>query len=220
MESCIIQVGSSKIYFVDFQVGNWFQEILYSFQRLMYIYDVMLTEPTYLKNYLVKIARRLRGIHIFGSGIEWGEPPELERDVAISLIVNLEDFRVLFFPDAHNLQKPSESCRKSMVRLRRFLTSLLEKLEQGPEKKAWLAQRIMNIKEAVVNYSSKDFDESPLIKTVGHSGFKVSPEFESAITELRKLIGIEIGKIGKKYRLEIPKGLTKILPKEEPMEKK
>ena len=152
-----------------------------------------------------KIANRIRGFSLGGFGAEW-EPPQLEQDIAQSVITFLEDRRVLFNP--YPLEEGNQ-CIESVLEIRKFLTGVL----QGLPNKPGLAQHLRVLRGACRSFLDAVHAESRHRPHLAlYQGGKEAQDFFIALGELRRSFGIHLGLIAATYHIGLEGDLATILP--------
>src|SRR2546422_3596860 len=133
------------------------------------------------------IASRLTGISTPFFGASW-KPSDTDRSVAKRVITFLEDRRVLYSPS--ELEMPAH-CVESVLEIRRFLTTEIDKLDE----KADLTASLRAMRAASRKFlNAVQADEGRIIRFGAESGHYASWTFNSALGELRGVFGIHIAR--------------------------
>ena len=152
-----------------------------------------------------EIANRLTGISTPIFGVSW-QPSELEVTAARRVVTFLEDRRVLYSPS--ELEVPSE-CVDSVLKIRRFLTSEIGKLDSKSE----LASSLRAMRAASRKFlESIGGEDSNIIRYALQHGHYASWTFYSALGEMRGVFGIHLARIATGFRLDVEDDLASILP--------
>jgi hypothetical protein len=151
-----------------------------------------------------EIASRLTGISSPIFGVSWN-PPAAEVTVARRVIAFLEDRRVLFADESIEVL---EHCVRSVIEVRRYLTSEIQQLTEGELCSSLRAMRAACRKflEAV------DDRDGIVVRYGGHPGHWASWRFGGALGELRGVFGVHIARIAAQNGLDIEDDLARILP--------
>lgn len=152
-----------------------------------------------------EIASRLTGISTPLGGLSW-EASELTSSAARRVIAFLEDRRVLYVPD--QLEVPSH-CVRSVLDIRRFLSSELEKLDAGSEFAASLRAMRAACRKFLERVGVGGRDATLYANERGHWA---SWTFYSALGEMRGTFGIHLAQIAAHFKLDVEDGLASILP--------
>jgi hypothetical protein len=151
------------------------------------------------------LARRLTGISTPVIGISW-QPEPSETDAARRVLVFLEDRRVLYEPS--ELEVP-EHCVESVLRIREYLTKELGDLDGDSP----LGSNLRAIRAACRKFLRMVDGHRPRLYPPGAYQRWV---FDSALGELRGVVGVHVALIAERYGIEVDTDLSRILP--EPVE--
>jgi hypothetical protein len=149
------------------------------------------------------LVRRLTGISTPLGGVSW-QPEPSESDAANRVLAFLEDRRVLY--EAYSWEVPSQ-CVDSVLEIRRMLTAEIGALSPSSP----LAANLRAITAAGRKFlrSTGVRDNEPSIATpygLHRWGF------ETALGELRAVVGIHVALIAERHSLPVPRQLQGILP--------
>lgn len=153
-----------------------------------------------------EIINRISGISVPIFGVQWN-PPELEISKAKRLIEFLEDRRVLYTPDSMEV---AEHCVKSVLEIRRFLTSELSDIDSDAE----LAKNLRAMRAACrkfLNDVSYE-DDRRIITFARDRGHYASWKFYGSLGIMRGVFGVHIALIAVSYGLNVEDELASILP--------
>lgn len=155
---------------------------------------------------VLEIMRRIKGFSTPLGGLDW-EAPVPQRAVAEKVIVFLEDRRVLTMPRAitHAVGDP-DHCVASVFQIRETLTHILMDPDTGGE----VAEHLKAMRAACRRF----------LNSVGHDhsahqhvhDLEEGAIFGAALGEFRAVIGIQLGVMAARYKLELPEELAAILP--------
>lgn len=153
---------------------------------------------------VLEIMRRIKGFSTPLGGVDW-DLPVPQRAVAEKVVVYLEDRRVLTMPRAviHAVAEPGH-CVASVLQIRETLTQILMEPDAGDE----LAENLKAMRAACRRFLNA---AGPTHSGDVHNRFE-SATFGAALGELRAVIGIQLGVIAARYKLELSQDLESILP--------
>lgn len=151
-----------------------------------------------------EVLARLTGLSSPVFGVSWN-PPELHIQVARRVIAFLEDRRVLFVPS--EMEVP-DHCVRSVLEIRRFLTTELQSLDGDSE----LADSLRALRAACRKFMDNVGARSDIIVFGAHRGHWASWEFNGALGELRGVFGIHIARLAATHGLDVEGELASILP--------
>jgi len=151
-----------------------------------------------------EVLARLTGLSSPVFGVSWN-PPEPQVQVARRVVAFLEDRRVLFVPS--EMEVP-DHCVRSVLEIRRFLTTELQALDGGTE----LADSLRALRAACRKFMNTVDARSDIIVFGAHRGHWASWEFNGALGELRGVFGIHIAQLAAAYGLDVEGDLATILP--------
>lgn len=158
-----------------------------------------------------KLANRLTGISAFGFGANW-QAPEPEAAVVRNLIHFLEDRRVLYVD--YCLEIPEE-VNDSLLKVREELTGALQQLPDGSP----AIEPIRMMRAAARKFLNREHPH--FINLVSHRRQDpdwrmpgISPEFFTALGEIRAVFGREITTLAYVYGIDVEAELASILPPE------
>ena len=151
-----------------------------------------------------EIVNRLTGFATPVFGVSWN-PPEAHITIARRVITYLEDRRVLYNP--YNLEDPGH-CIQSVIQIRQFLTAELNNLFEDDT----LSQNLRAMRAACRKFldTVQEGDEG----TRGgwrYGGFH-GWVFNSALGELRGVIGIHVTALAAQHGLDVEGDLASVLP--------
>ena len=147
-----------------------------------------------------EIVARITGISVPICGISW-TPPEAEVTVARRVLAFLEDRRVLYV--LWNLEVP-EACNSSVLEIRRYLTSEIQRLGDNSEE---LAGSLRAMRAACRKFLTPV--PSGEFQRMGSYG----PRWlAGALGELRGVFGVHIARLAAQYGLDVEDELAAILP--------
>lgn len=155
------------------------------------------------KEYALKFERiykNITGLSCPVFGIQWNAPI-IEADEARSIIVLLEDKRVLFNPAD---MEDSNHCTLSILDIRSEITKALQKLPASSN----LSNSLKRMRKSCLEFSNK----------LGHPNFlNFDPPVQVSILErelfkLREKFGISVAEISVAYGIDIDDGLASIIP--------
>jgi len=154
-------------------------------------------------------ARRLTGITTPFGGLSFAPPTETEREAAHHLITFLEDRRVLYNPS--DLEE-REHCVRSVLEIRRELIHTACQHDRagvlGAQLRA-MAAACRKFLDAMQRLTIQDrFALRP-----GSFGYGAWV-FDSALGELRGVIGIHVAQLAARYDVDVGEELATILPAE------
>ena len=152
-----------------------------------------------------EISRRVTGFSTPVFGVSW-EPGEAEVTAARRVITFLEDRRVLFEPT--ELEQP-EHCVMSVIEIRRFLTEQLGSLGDDED----LAPHLVAMRAACRRFVT-------VAQGLEDRGARLMPwmdgtpawMFNSALGELRGVVGVHVAQIATKFGLDVEDDLAQTLP--------
>lgn len=154
-----------------------------------------------------EIARRLTGISTPIFGVSW-EPGEADVAVARRVVRFLEDRRVLFNP--YELEVPAH-CIESVIEIRRFLTDQINTLADDDD----VVPHLVAMRTACRKFlDSIDEPERRGLLHPGNMWGSPGWVFNSALGELRGVIGVHVAQLAAKHGLDVAEGLDSILPAE------
>jgi hypothetical protein len=152
-----------------------------------------------------EIVNRLTGFSTPVFGISWN-PPQTHIAVARRVITFLEDRRVLYNP--YHMEDPRH-CIESVIEIRQFLTAELSNLSGDEE----LVQNLRAMRAACRKFLDTVQESDGRRGFAGH--FRSGSDswiFNSALGELRGVIGIHIAALAAQHGLDIEGDLATILP--------
>jgi hypothetical protein len=154
-----------------------------------------------------EIVNRLTGFSTPIFGVSW-DPPQSHIAVARRIITFLEDRRVLYNP--YHMED-SRHCIQSVIEIRQYLTSELGNLTDDEG----LPQNLRAMRAACRKFldTVHEGDEEPRLRR--HYGFGDLPSiwiFNSALGELRGIIGIHVAALAAQHGLDVEGDLASILP--------
>lgn len=155
-----------------------------------------------------EVAKRLSGFSTPIFGVSW-EPAEAEVTVARRVVAFLEDRRVLFNP--YELEVP-DHCVASVIDIRR---SLVDELGGAHGDDDHLAPHLAAMAAACRKFLDTVDDGSR--RHLAHPGNMWGSDawvFNSALGELRGVIGVHVAQLAGKYGLDVGDDLASILPAE------
>ncbi len=157
-----------------------------------------------------EIINRLTGFSTPIFGVSWN-PPQTHISIARKIITFLEDRRVLYNP--YHMEDPRH-CVQSVIEIRQFLTSELSKLseDEGP------LQNLRAMRAACRKFLDNVYEGDDRRRIIGHRGFGSMPDnwiFNSALGELRGIIGIHVAALAAQHGLDVEGDLASILPAED-----
>jgi len=150
-----------------------------------------------------EIASKLTGFSTPVIGASW-VPPKNQREIAKSVVIFLEDKRVLYNPS--ELEDP-QHCISSVLAIRQFLTEKMNDLDQNCE----LAKNLRTMRLACRKFldSAQILDRS---LNFSHRPRYDSWVFYSSLGEMRGVFGMCLSQILLSFGLDIEKDLASILP--------
>jgi hypothetical protein len=153
-----------------------------------------------------EISRRLTGFSTPLGGVQW-QPADADVTIARRVVRFLEDRRVLFNPS--ELESP-DHCVTSIIEIRRTLTDELAHLD-GPR------EPLGGILTGMRTACRKFLDTAQAVDHDGglwtpHRGGYPTWRFDTALGELRGVIGIHLAHLAAAYKLDIEDDLATILP--------
>jgi hypothetical protein len=153
-----------------------------------------------------EVVRRLNGISTPVFGVSWN-PGEAGVAVARRVLTYLADRRVLFSP--YELEV-ADHCIRSVIEIRHALTEQLMDLGGDDE----IAPHLIAMRAACRKFldSSAELDRHGAIPKPGQFGGTPNWVFDSALGELRGVVGVHVAQIAAKYGLDVEDGLASILP--------
>ena len=150
-----------------------------------------------------ELLSRLNGISTPFGGVSW-TPPVADVAVARSVLVYLEDRRVLYNP--YWVESP-EHAASSIDGIRGFLTTQLTAGGIGDD----LAATLRAMRAACRKFF--DNAEIELTELQYRTGGRVdNVYFDNALGELRAVFGIHVAQLAARYGLDVPESLVVILP--------
>ncbi|MCP3879983.1 MAG: hypothetical protein GY701_16560 [Sulfitobacter sp.] len=153
-----------------------------------------------------EISRRVTGFSTPIFGVSW-EPGEAEVTAARRVITFLEDRRVLFEPT--ELEQP-EHCVMSVIEIRRFLTELLGSLGDDEDLAPHLVAMRAACRRFVTVAQGLEDRGSELMKPWMNG--TPAWTFNSALGELRGVVGVHVAQIATKFGLDVEDDLAQTLP--------
>jgi hypothetical protein len=150
------------------------------------------------------LASKLTGFSTPFFGISW-QPPETERKIANSVVIFLEDRRVLYNPTEMELPY---RCMSSINEIRHFFTETLAELNQKSE----LAKNLKTMRAACRKFldTTQSLDNGRVL-SLSHTSYN-GWIFLSALGELRGTFGMCLSQIVLAYGLNVEEDLATILP--------
>jgi hypothetical protein len=153
-----------------------------------------------------KIAKSLTGISTPVFGVSW-TPPESDREVVRRLVLFFEDRRALYNP--FDLETPHWVI-ESVLEIRKRLTETIVSVDRASD----IAPHLRAMRAAC----RKFMDEAEKKKRGRHPRYGFEDIF-AALGEMRAILGIHIGQLCVKYRIDIEGELSSILPIEDDTKK-
>ena len=151
-----------------------------------------------------EVLARLTGLSTPVFGVSW-TPPEPHVQVARRVVAFLEDRRVLFVPS--EMEVP-DHCVRSVLEIRRFLTTELQSLDGDSE----VAGSLRALRAACRKFMNTVGVRSDIIVFGANRGHWASWEFNGALGELRGVFGIHIARLAAAHGLDVEDELASILP--------
>lgn len=151
-----------------------------------------------------EVLARLTGLSSPVFGVSWN-PPEPHVHVARRVVTFLEDRRVLFVPS--EMEVP-DHCVRSVLEIRRFLTTELQSLDGHSE----LADSLRALRAASRKFMNAVGARPDIIVFGAHPGHWASWEFNGALGELRGVFGVHIARLAAAHGLDVAGELASILP--------
>ncbi len=159
-----------------------------------------------------EIASRLTGFSTPVFGVSWN-PPQAHITIARRVITYLEDRRVLYNP--YHLEDPWQ-CVQSVLDMRKYLTSELGSLDADEGPAPHLRAMRAACRKFLDNVQEDDNGRRPYRRYWG-SG----PDnwiFNSALGELRGVIGIHVAALAAQHGLDVEGDLSTSLPAQDKQE--
>ena len=154
-----------------------------------------------------EVAKRLTGFSTPIFGVSW-QPPEAEVAVARRVVNFLEDRRMLFNP--YELEV-AEHCVDSVVEIRHFLTAELGGLGDDDD----IAPHLVAMRAACRKFLDAFHDDGRWLHLPrGQYASSSRWVFDSAMGELRGVVGVHVAQLAAKYGLDVEDGLAAVLPAE------
>jgi hypothetical protein len=148
-----------------------------------------------------EVASRMTGFSSPIFGVSW-QPPTPDVTIARRMIAFLEDRRVLYEP--YEVKVP-HLCISSITGIRDFLTELIA--DHAGSKDLEISLRSMRA-------ACRKF--MAIVSSIPPSDITMNNrDFNQALGELRGVIGIHVGLLAMKYRLDVEDDLASILPTED-----
>ncbi len=154
--------------------------------------------PRHLKYKFSEIASRITGISIPIFGISWN-PPESERKIIRSLLIFLEDRRVLYNPFAFEME---HQVTYSILQIRETLTKTIQHLSE----RSGAVPVLKAMQAACREYLDSSNDPSEF----GWHNYG----FLAHLGRLRAIFGYHIVQLAVMYGIDVEGELAKILPPE------
>lgn len=153
-----------------------------------------------------EVVRRLNGISTPVFGVSWN-PGEADVAVARRALTYLADRRVLFSP--YELEV-ADHCVRSVIEIRHSLTEQLMNLGGDDD----IAPHLVAMRAACRKFldSSAELERHGSLPRPGGSAGTPDWIFDSALGELRGVVGIHVAQLAAKYGLDVEDGLASILP--------
>lgn len=153
-----------------------------------------------------EVVRRLNGISTPVFGVSWN-PGEADVAVARRVLTYLADRRVLFNPCVLEV---ADHCVRSVIEVRHFLTDQLMSLAGDDD----IAPHLVAMRAACRKFldGSAELERHDALPRPGQFGGTPNWVFDSALGELRGVVGIHVAQIAAKYGLDVEDGLASILP--------
>jgi hypothetical protein len=151
-----------------------------------------------------ELKHRLTGISCPIFGISW-EPSESEIEIARRVIAYLEDRRVLYVP--HELEVPRH-CVRSVLEMRRRLTGEIGDLGDNSD----LAGHLRAMRKACRKFLSVVQRNPGVVEHGAVHGHWANRVFNSALGELRGVVGVHLVQIAAKHGLDVEDHLAVIMP--------
>jgi hypothetical protein len=162
----------------------------------------------------MKASDIIRRVTAFNSpifGVSW-QPTESDQTVARRVVDHLEDKRVLYAP--WDLEVPHH-CVESVLELRQYLSHEIEKLSDDTE----LRRTLRGMRAACRKFLDRTQDrEDHIMHGARHLNSWASRVFESALGELRGVVGIHVARLAAAHNLDVADELAVILPAEDSAE--
>ena len=153
---------------------------------------------------LKTLAARLTGFSIPIFGVSWN-PPEPQRNKVRRVVTFLEDRRVLFAP--YSWEVP-DHCAASVLEIRRFLTDELA----APDTSTELAANLRAMRAACRKFLNAIGITGSGPKRRSSALQLRSPDFLTALGELRAIFGLHLASLAVQYGVELEEELSAILP--------
>lgn len=151
-----------------------------------------------------EIVSRLTGISSPIFGVSWNPPPA-DVTVARRVITFLEDRRVLFADESIEVV---DHCVRSVIEVRRYLTSEIQQLSKGE-----LCSSLRAMRAACRKFLEAVDDSDGIVVRFGrHHGHWASWRFGGALGELRGVFGVHVARIAAQNGLDVEDDLARILP--------
>ncbi len=151
-----------------------------------------------------EIINRITGFSIPIFGLSW-QPIESEIQIARRVITFLEDRRVLFRPT--ELEIPHH-CVHSIMEIRSYFTNVLSNCSTDSE----IARSTRAMRASCRKFLDKVNADERLVSHGSDRSHFASWVFNSALGELRGLVGLHVAKIAATYGLDVEDDLASILP--------
>jgi len=152
-----------------------------------------------------EVVSRITGFSVPIFGAQWN-PSEAECAVARRVLAFLEDRRVLYVPSEMEIP---HHCVESVLRIREFLTTELGKLDSEKE----ISRSLRAMRAACRKFlTTVEADDRRIIQFGGEYGHYASWIFNSAVGELRGVIGIHVAALAASHGLDVEGELASILP--------
>ena len=152
-----------------------------------------------------EIASRLTGISTPVFGVSW-TPARADVEVARSILMYLEDRRVLYDPIAIEV---AEQCVASVLEIRQFLTQVLTEGQIADELADHLRAMRAECRKFLGEMVARG-DGGEIYLPYGIDIF--DPVLNQALGELRGVFGIHVAQIAVKYGLDVDEPLAYVLP--------
>ncbi|QFG67686.1 hypothetical protein [Ornithinimicrobium pratense] len=146
-----------------------------------------------------KLTGASAGVGGFSLGAQW-QVDLSDRDVAVQLIDELEDRRLLW--PAHHREDPLR-CAASASYIRQFIGTLLRTPGLGRELKTELKTIRRHFTEFMSNLSTYDLDRPPPVDLQA---------LERVLRWLREPVGEQVGLLAAQYQIDVSAELAQIVP--------
>ncbi len=151
-----------------------------------------------------ELLSRIAGLSVPVFGIQWA-PSEADVTAARRIITYLEDRRVLYSPD--EMESP-EYCVRSVLEIRGQLTR-----ELGAHATGDLAESLRAMRASCRKFlNCMDRGDGEIVRHGRTHGHWASWAFNSALGELRGVMGIHLARLAAQHGLDIEGELASILP--------